>query len=74
MEVVRRAIQDSKESVKTLSEKYSINHKTVLKWRKRNYAHDSPWVSKILDPQFLAEKIAFRKHTLLPLDDRLYAL
>ncbi|MDR0632016.1 MAG: IS481 family transposase, partial [Holosporaceae bacterium] len=32
-EAVRRAIQNSKESLKTLSERYSINHKTVTKWR-----------------------------------------
>ncbi|MDR1334710.1 MAG: IS481 family transposase, partial [Holosporaceae bacterium] len=40
-EAVRREIQNSKESIKTLSNRYSINHKTVIKWRKRTYVQDS---------------------------------
>jgi hypothetical protein len=78
-EAVRRAIQNSKESIETLSEKYSINHKTVIKWRKRDYVHDSPMGPKnprstVLTKEEEAVCIAFRKHTLFPLDDCLYAL
>ena len=78
-EAVRRAIQDSKESIAALSEKYSINHKTVIKWRKRDYVHDSPMGPKnprstVLSLEEEAVCVAFRKHALLPLDDCLYAL
>jgi len=41
-EVTRRAIQNSEESLKSLSEKYAINQKTIVKWRKRNFVHDAP--------------------------------
>jgi transposase-like protein len=78
-EAVRRAIQDSKESVKALSERYSVNHKTIRKWKRRNYVHDSPMGPKdprstVLSHEEEAVCVAFRKHTLLPLDDCLYAL
>jgi hypothetical protein len=33
---IRRVIQNSKESIETLSEMYSVNHKAVIKWRKRD--------------------------------------
>ncbi len=39
---VRRAIQHSQESLKALSERYDINPKTVLKWRKRSSVEDAP--------------------------------
>ena len=78
-EVVRRAIQDSKESLKALSEKYGVNHKTVSKWRKRDFVHDAPMGPKsarstVLSPEEEAMCVALRKHTLLPLDDCLYTL
>jgi hypothetical protein len=38
-EAVRREIQNSKENIKTLSDRYSTNHKTFIKWRKRTYTH-----------------------------------
>ncbi len=41
-QTVRRAIQNSQASLKTLSERYSINKKTVAKWRKRDFVHDAP--------------------------------
>lgn len=40
-EAVRLAIQNSKESLKALAKKYSINAKTVAKWKKRKYVADS---------------------------------
>jgi hypothetical protein len=39
---VRRAIQENKESIKALSEKYSVNLKTIRKWKRRNHVHNSP--------------------------------
>jgi len=41
-QTVRRAIQNSQESLKTFSERYGINKKTVAKWRKRDFVHDAP--------------------------------
>jgi len=76
---VRRAIQHSQESLLKLSERYSINPKTVQKWRRRSSVGDAPMGPKerhstILTPEQEAMVVAFRKHTLLPLDDCLYAL
>jgi transposase-like protein len=78
-EAVRRLIQNSQESLSTLASRYGINAKTVLKWRKRDSVQDAPMGPK--DPHSttltLEEEavcIAFRKHTLLALDDCLYAL
>jgi hypothetical protein len=78
-EVTRRAIQNSQESLKALSEKYGINHKTVAKWRKREFVHDASMGPKkprstVLSKEEEAMCVAFRKHTLLPLGDCLYAL
>jgi hypothetical protein len=76
---VRRAIQDSKESLNQLAERYDINPKTVAKWKKRTHVHDAPMGPKqprstVMTPEQEAACVAFRKHTLLPLDDCLYAL
>src|ERR1700744_4187595 len=75
---VRRAIQSSKESLIALAERYDINHKTVHKWRKRSFVADAPMGPKprstTLGEEQEAIIVAFRKHTLLPLDDCLYAL
>ena len=40
-EAVRRAIQDSQESVRALAARHGINSKTVQKWKKRAYTHDA---------------------------------
>ena len=76
---VRRAIQHSQESLNRLSSRYGINPKTVAKWRKRESTQDAPMGpskprSTVLTPEQEALVVAFRKHTLLPLDDCLYAL
>jgi transposase-like protein len=76
---MRRAIQDSEESVAKLADRYDINPKTVAKWRKRSYVEDAPMGPKearstVLTPEEEAMIVAFRRHTLLPLDDCLYAL
>ena len=41
-EATRREIQDSKESSERVAKRLGINRKTVLKWRKRDYTHDTP--------------------------------
>lgn len=78
-EAVRRAIQNSEESLRTLSKRYGINQKTVAKWKKRTSVADLPTGPKaphstVLSPKEEAIIVAFRQHTLLPLDDCLYAL
>jgi transposase-like protein len=76
---VRRAIQHSQESIAKLAKRYDLNPKTVAKWRKRAQVHDAPMGPKqprstVLTLEEEALIVAFRKHTLLPLDDCLYAL
>ena len=75
---VRRAIQSSQESLIALAARYDINPKTVAKWRKRSSVADARMGpqprSTVLSTEQEAVIVAFRKHTLLPLDDCLYAL
>jgi transposase-like protein len=75
---VRAAIQRSQESLQILAKRLSINPKTVAKWRKRTTVLDAPMgpkpASTVLTAQQEAIAVAFRQHTLLPLDDCLYAL
>src|SRR5208282_901651 len=76
---VRRAIQNSQESLRTLAKRYGINPKTVEKWKKRASAADlktGPKAPKstVLTQEEEAIVVAFRRHTLLALDDCLYAL
>src|SRR5438270_7538566 len=78
-EAVRRAIQRSQESLKSLARRHGINPKTVAKWKKRESVADLPTGPKtphstVLSVEQEAVIVAFRKHTLLPLDDCLYAL
>ena len=78
-EAVRRAIQNSQESLRALAGRYGINQKTVAKWRKRTSVADLPTGPKdakstVLTLDEEAIIVAFRRHTLLPLDDCLYAL
>ena len=78
-EAVRRAIQDSQESLRVLASRYGINQKTVAKWKRRGSVADLPTGpreprSTVLSIEDEAIIVAFRRHTLLPLDDCLYAL
>lgn len=78
-EAIRRAIQHSQESLRALSRRYGINQKTVAKWKKRGFVTDLPTGPKqpkstVLSIEDEAIIVAFRRHTLLPLDDCLYAL
>jgi transposase InsO family protein len=76
---IRRAIHHSQESLRTLAKRYGINQKTVAKWKRRSSVADLPTGPKepkstVLSIEDEAIVVAFRRHTLLPLDDCLYAL
>ena len=78
-EAIRRAIQDSQKSLRALAKRYGINQKTVAKWKKRSSVADlrtgpKEPKSTVLSAEEEAIIVAFRRHTLLPLDDCLYAL
>ena len=78
-EAVRRAIQHSQESLRGLAKHYGVNPKTIAKWRARTSVSDLPTGPKeprstVLSAEEEAVVVAFRRHTLLPLDDCLYAL
>lgn len=78
-EAVRRALQHSQESLRALAKRHGINQKTVAKWKKRATVADMPTgprdpKSTVLAVEEEAIIVAFRRHTLLPLDDCLYAL
>jgi transposase-like protein len=78
-EAVRRAIQHSQESLRALAGRYGVDPKTVAKWRARASVADRRTGPKaprstVLSPEDEAIVVAFRRHTLLPLDDCLYAL
>src|SRR3954469_23864613 len=62
-----------------LARRHGINPKTVAKWKKRTSAADRPTGPKaprstVLTLEEEAVIVAFRRRTLLPLDDCLYAL
>src|SRR4051812_11216070 len=76
---VRRAIQHRQESLRVLAQRHGINPKTVAKWKKRPSVQDKRTGPKeprstVLSTEEEAIIVAFRRHTLLPLDDCLYAL
>jgi hypothetical protein len=76
---VRRALQQSQERIAKLAERDDVNPKTVAKWKKRSCVQDAPMGPKppsstVLNREEEALIVAFRKHTLLPLDDCRYVL
>ena len=76
---VRRAIQNSQESLRVLAGRYGINPKTVAKCKRRQSVEDhktgpKPPASTVLSKEEEAIIVAFRRHALLPLDGCLYAL
>ncbi|HET9534352.1 MAG TPA: IS481 family transposase, partial [Mesorhizobium sp.] len=78
-EAIRRAIQHSQESLRRLAKRYGINQKTVAKWKTRTSVADLPTGPKeprstVLSVEEEAVIVTFRRYTLLPLDDCLYAL
>ena len=76
-QAVRRAIQRGQESLQTLVNRHGPDPKTVAKWRKRSTLQDARMgpepASMVLTGEEEAIAVAFRRHTLLPLDDCLYA-
>ena len=77
-QAVRAAIQRSQESLQTLAARHGVDPKTVAKWRKRPTVQDARMgpepASTVLTAEEEAVAVAFRRHTLLPLDDCLCAL
>ena len=78
-EAVRRAIQLRQESVRALARRFGVSPTTVQKWRGRSTTSDAKMGPKdarstVLTPEEEAVVVAFRRHTLLPLDDCLYGL
>ena len=78
-EAVRRAIQLRQESVRALAKRFGVSPTTVQKWRKRSTTADAKMGPKearstVLTLDEEAIIVAFRRHTLLPLDDCLYGL
>ena len=78
-EAVRRAIQLRQESVRALARRHGVSPTTVQKWRKRTTTVDARMGPKearstVLTSDEEAIVVAFRRHTLLPLDDCLYGL
>jgi transposase len=78
-ETVRCAIQAGEASVRALARRYGISPTSVQKWRRRTYTTDAPMGPKtprstVLSSEDEAVIVAFRRYTLLPLDDCLYAL
>lgn len=76
---VRRAIQARQESVRAAAKRYGISPTTVQKWRSRQTSSDARMGPKephssVLSLEDEAVIVAFRRYTLLPLDDCLYAL
>lgn len=67
------------ESLRALAKRYGVNQKTIAKWKKRASVCDERTGPKeprstVLTIEQEAIIVAFRRHTLLPLDDCLYAL
>lgn len=76
---IRTHIQRSQASIAELSRELGINPKTVAKWRKCKTVEDQKTGPKeprstVLNQDEEEMVVAFRRHTLLPLDECLYAL
>jgi hypothetical protein len=70
--------QDSQASLRTLAKRFGVNQKTVIMWKQRASVEDIPTGPKdakstVLSIEQEAIIVTFRQHTLLPLDDCLYA-
>jgi hypothetical protein len=75
---VRRAIPHRQESLAKLAARDDLNPKTIAKGKKRSPVHDAPMGPKqphstVLTKEEEALIVTCRRHTLLPLDDCLYA-
>jgi transposase-like protein len=73
-EALRQTIQHRQESIMALARRYGINPKTIAKWKQRTTTTDAPMGAKaprsmVLSKEEEAIAVAFRQHTLLPIDD-----
>jgi transposase-like protein len=73
-EPVRRAVRLRQESVRGAAKRYGVSPTTIQKWRTRQTTGDVAMGPKqprstVLTPEEEAIIVAFRRHTLLPLDD-----
>ncbi len=78
-DAVRRAIQNSQESLGALASRYGVNPKTTLKCKERATVSDLPTCLKDKKSTALTLEeetmgVALRRHTPLQLDDCLSAL
>jgi len=75
---IREAIQQSTESLAKLAKKYSINKKTVAKWKHRTEVEDKPMGRHqsltVIKPEHEAAIVAMRTTTWLSTDDLYIAL
>src|SRR3954449_2542852 len=76
---VRRAIQHSQASLRALAKRYGINQKTVAKGKRRTSVADvrtgpQNARSTVLSIEDEAVVVPFRRNTLFPLADCLYAI
>ena len=67
----RQALQRSTAPAARLAREFSLNRKTVAKWRARAAVEDAPMGPKqprsaSLSPEEEATAVAFRRYTLLP--------
>jgi transposase len=72
-------LQLRQESVRAAARRYGVSPTTIQKWRKRSTTADARMGPKeprstVLTLDEEAIVVAFRRHTLLPLDDCLYGL
>jgi IS30 family transposase len=78
-EAIRLEIHQSQESIAKLANKYHLNPKTIIRWKKRESQADLSTRHKDVHSTVLSKEeeavcVAFRIHSQLPLDDCLYAL
>jgi transposase InsO family protein len=71
---IRAAIQQSQESIRTLAERYHVNPKTILKWKKRDTVQDAKMGKKLICSTVLTSIeeemiVRIRVLTQLSLDD-----
>jgi hypothetical protein len=76
---MRRQIQESSESSRSLARQFGVNPKTIAKWRGRSTLAAMPMgpkhpVSSVLSEAEEALIVVYRKYTRLPLDDCLRRL
>ena len=76
--LIRKAIQESNDTVATLAARYNINPKTVIKWKHRATTEDQKCgpesKSKSLTPAQEAIAIAVRKQNQFSIEDCFYIL